>query len=82
MWRDSGRYMGRLSHALAKLNPVRWSNACSLPEAIAELRQFLDTPRGERPVKVQIFGKGDVMYRKTSNVAEAVVALEEILAAS
>mmetsp|Transcript_74299 Transcript_74299/g.205061 ORF Transcript_74299/g.205061 Transcript_74299/m.205061 type:complete len:391 (-) Transcript_74299:103-1275(-) len=80
MWRDAGSYGGRLFHSLAVMNPARWSATCSLEETIADLEQYLDTPSGERPVKVRVFqGSSPPATTKTTNVAEAVASLRLLL---
>jgi len=80
MWRDAGTYGGWFVHKLATLNPTRWSAAASIEETIADLEQYLDTPQGERPVKVRVFGGGlEPTTSKTSSAAGAVAALRMLL---
>mmetsp|Transcript_139758 Transcript_139758/g.434729 ORF Transcript_139758/g.434729 Transcript_139758/m.434729 type:complete len:83 (-) Transcript_139758:13-261(-) len=80
MWRDAGTYGGWFTHKLATLNPTRWSAPCSLEETIADLEQYLDTPSGERPLKVRVWGGGSQpTSSKAATVAGAVQALRMLL---
>lgn len=80
MYRDAGTYGGSFTHALASLNPARWSSTKSLVDTIKEMEQLVDTPSGKRPVKVSIFTDETFLPPvKTEDMNEAVVALRNML---
>jgi hypothetical protein len=69
MWGDAGKHSW--GHALAEMNPFRWSNWAGPADTIQNLQQYNKRGDASRPVEME-FGPPPIQSRTFSNIAEAV----------